>query len=625
MIGACGDHVGHNAHTSKRLKRRLLQRFKRSGGCVPREVYGYVKPPGCAAYDDLQRDPAATPVYREWFRRLLAKPNCSAVADWLNAQGVPPGPYARKGRWDGKMVRRLTRNTLLIGMPARGFRRTVKVHEHGRWVSVPNSNGPTFREQPYPHLAHVDADLFDAVNARLDEANAKSGRKPGADGLDPLYRVPRGRSRCPGRHAVCWYCGREYVWGGNGVAGHLMCGGAREWQCWNSIGFDGPRAARLIARELAAAIAAVDGVADHSGRWSRRRPGTGAATCRPAGVSSGPTGTRPRASRTTSPRPSRGSERGRHWRASSTTSRPAGGRWTPRSGRSRRWRTGGWRSQPRPTSADPARRATRRPGGRLLRVRRPRPPARAVVRGVPGAPVRRRAPAAPGPRAARPRRARPGRRPRAGPGGAAVPGTHARPCSSDPRSASASARGPRRWPGKGSNNGRSRRTPTCPSPRRRRPSRPPCASTAPCATAGWRRRTSRWTGRRTTTPSSAATATPITGSSRGLRPAAAVTSPSTRILDARVSAKRGRPRQGAGVVLISRAQKENPMTTETSGIPDASPIPPGQHTPAGVAVDTPLHRLLELAAAQIAASAIERQGEGEGSKRDRARPSRGEG
>ena len=35
------------------------------------------------------------PVYREWFRRLRAHPNCEAVADWLNELKVPTGPYSR--------------------------------------------------------------------------------------------------------------------------------------------------------------------------------------------------------------------------------------------------------------------------------------------------------------------------------------------------------------------------------------------------------------------------------------------------------------------------------------------------------------------------------------------------
>jgi site-specific DNA recombinase len=35
VIAACRDHVGHNAHTSKRLKKKLMLRFKRKGAATP--------------------------------------------------------------------------------------------------------------------------------------------------------------------------------------------------------------------------------------------------------------------------------------------------------------------------------------------------------------------------------------------------------------------------------------------------------------------------------------------------------------------------------------------------------------------------------------------------------------
>ncbi len=216
-----------------------------------RPVYGYVVPDGATTYDDWRKDPAATDTYREWFGRLRENPNCSAVADWLNAAGVETGPYARRGTWDGKMVRRVTANAVLKGAPGRGFKHTVKHHETGRRVSVRNPKGPIFRD--YPHLAHVEPDLWDEVNHLLAVANRDCGRKR-VDGADPLLGRPRKRTRFPGQHARCWYCGRHYVWGGNGVAENLMCSGSREWKCWNSIGFGGLRAAEVVARALRAEL-----------------------------------------------------------------------------------------------------------------------------------------------------------------------------------------------------------------------------------------------------------------------------------------------------------------------------------------------------------------------------------
>ncbi len=145
VISACRDHVGHNAHSSKRLKQKLMNRFEKLGAATLLPFYGYIKPEDARTYDDWRKDPAATPIYEGWFRRLLADPNCTAVADWLNATGVRLGPYARRKTWDG-MVRRLTRNPLLKGTAGRGFKRTVKHNESGRRISVKKPDGPRFRD-----------------------------------------------------------------------------------------------------------------------------------------------------------------------------------------------------------------------------------------------------------------------------------------------------------------------------------------------------------------------------------------------------------------------------------------------------------------------------------------------
>lgn len=256
VISACRDHAGHNAHTSKRLKQKLMNRFKLGRGATARPIYGYIVPDGAKTYGDWQKNPAATEVYREWFLRLKEDRNCAAVADELNANKIPTGPYARRKTWDGKMVRRVTCNPLLKGSPGRGFKHTIKHHESGRRVSVKNLDGPTFRE--YPNLAHVDPDLFDEVNRLLDEDNKGFGRKP-VNGADPLCGRPKKRTRFPGQHARCWYCGRQYVWGGNGITENLMCSGSREWKCWNSVGFSGASAAAGVTEALGRELERLDG------------------------------------------------------------------------------------------------------------------------------------------------------------------------------------------------------------------------------------------------------------------------------------------------------------------------------------------------------------------------------
>ena len=74
--------------------------------------------------------------------------NCSATADWFNQQGVPVGPYCDRKEWYGAMVRRYYGNPILKGMPCRGKRHTVKHHEKGKRVSVPNPKGPNLPGMP---------------------------------------------------------------------------------------------------------------------------------------------------------------------------------------------------------------------------------------------------------------------------------------------------------------------------------------------------------------------------------------------------------------------------------------------------------------------------------------------
>jgi hypothetical protein len=87
------------------------------------------------------------------------------------------------------------------------------------------------------------------------------GRKP-VNGADSRLHVPRKRTRFPGQHACCWYCGRRYVWGGNGVTDNLMCAGSREWTCWNSIGFNGALSARRLVEVIMPELYRLDGFDD---------------------------------------------------------------------------------------------------------------------------------------------------------------------------------------------------------------------------------------------------------------------------------------------------------------------------------------------------------------------------
>lgn len=256
LISACRDHVGHNAHTSKRLKKKLMNRFKKYGGATPLPIAGYIKPDDAKTYDEWLKVESATETIVEGLRLLKATLNSSLVAEYFNRVQFPTGPYCREGRWTGAMVRRFFKNSLLKGQPGRGFRRTVKHNETGRRVSVKNDKSePVYLD--YPHLAHVDASELDETNQLLARKNAKLGRKK-VNGVDPFWQKPKKRTRFPGQYARCWYCGYHYVWGANGITGNLMCSHARQWGCWNSIGFKGQLAGTRLVEAITTELYKLD-------------------------------------------------------------------------------------------------------------------------------------------------------------------------------------------------------------------------------------------------------------------------------------------------------------------------------------------------------------------------------
>jgi hypothetical protein len=260
VIQACRDHVGHNAHCSKRIKQKKMNRFRKFGGATPCEIAGYDKPEDARTYDDWRKVDAHTPVIREGMRLLKETLNYSRVAKYFNDQEFKPGPYTRRkdGTWDGRMVRRFYANTLLAGKPGRGYRHTIKHHERGKRISVPNPNGPDFID--CPHLAHVDHYELVELNEVLRKRNSKLGRKK-VNGVDPRFRVPRKTTIFPSQHARCYYCGCHYIRGGNGIVGHIGCSNIRDWHCWNTVGVSCELAAKSVMGAITEFVYGLDGFA----------------------------------------------------------------------------------------------------------------------------------------------------------------------------------------------------------------------------------------------------------------------------------------------------------------------------------------------------------------------------
>jgi DNA invertase Pin-like site-specific DNA recombinase len=242
-IGAARAHLAHNAHASKRIKQKAMNRFQKEGGCPGRPPAGFIVPPGIKTYGGWTKDDTYTPIFQKVCRMRTAGESDTSVASWLNLLNIPVGRYCRNKRWDPKMVKRLFSNKLLKGIASRGKMVSVKIHETGRRVPKKNPKGPKYFA--VPHLAHLTPEEFDTMQDRVHARNAHLRRKP-EQGNHPSKGVSKRASKFPGLATKCFYCGHLNVWGGNGKTTDLMCSGSRKACCWSSCGFDGPMLRRAV-------------------------------------------------------------------------------------------------------------------------------------------------------------------------------------------------------------------------------------------------------------------------------------------------------------------------------------------------------------------------------------------
>jgi DNA invertase Pin-like site-specific DNA recombinase len=248
-------HEMYNRDTSSRIRRTLRNRFVQ-GGVIQFVLYGYDKPKGAKNDSELRKDPAAEAVYDAWFTKLEDGASYEEVADWLNAQKIPPGPCVRRHQhWTGELVRLTTFNPILKGLRVRNDMISKRVNKtgHHRSVKAP----PEERlERQVPHLAFIAPERYDRVVALLKCRNARYRRR-GEDGVDPRRGVPRKRTRWPGQHVICGICNRPCHYGGHGSMDHLVCSGCRDYKCWNAVSFHGGDAAARLARAILAEVAAL--------------------------------------------------------------------------------------------------------------------------------------------------------------------------------------------------------------------------------------------------------------------------------------------------------------------------------------------------------------------------------
>ena len=240
-------HESFCRETARRIRRTLRNRF-REGGIFQCTIYGYIKPHSGAKDHEVTKAPAAEAVYDQWFTMLEDGANYREVADWLNANGVATGDYCRVDKWTGPMVKRLTFNPILKGERRRNDRVTVRVNKTGRPKTIPAPESEKL-SKIVPALAFIEPDRYDRVIRMLTQRNAKYKRAESVVN-DPRAGISKCETRFPGQHLRCGVCGRLFVFGGHGRTDRLMCNGAREYKCWNSMTVSGPDVAAAVGSKL---------------------------------------------------------------------------------------------------------------------------------------------------------------------------------------------------------------------------------------------------------------------------------------------------------------------------------------------------------------------------------------
>jgi DNA invertase Pin-like site-specific DNA recombinase len=237
-------HESYNRDTARRIRRTQRNRFA-NGGMIRLPSYGYLLEPGGKHESQASKEPAAEAVFSEWFERLEEGATFAEISDWLKAENVPLSGGTRAKRWTSSLVSEITYNPILKGLRVRNKKISVRVNETGRRRT--QKAPPEERlERRCPWLAFIEPDRYDKVVHMLRSRNGKFAAKTASD---PRKKRPKKYSHWPGQQILCGICGRPYVWGGHGQNTHLMCQGAKDYVCWNSLSIDG-RLARQRFTEL---------------------------------------------------------------------------------------------------------------------------------------------------------------------------------------------------------------------------------------------------------------------------------------------------------------------------------------------------------------------------------------
>lgn len=224
--------------TRRRIKSKATFSFAR-GGMVAKIKFGYKKLTReealSGAYGPvglrISKRSESTPTILEMKRRLLSHISAEAIADWLKADGIDPGPYAEQ--WSGQLVLELLTDPVLSGR--RQFRCSVSklIYKTGIYKARPNPKPP--EAECYPELAHMteaeQQEILDFLALRRGPHRAAQKCGPAS----PLWNQARSRSLWPGQSARCSACktGWMYRFGEHLKCQNAVSGGSKS--CWNHV------------------------------------------------------------------------------------------------------------------------------------------------------------------------------------------------------------------------------------------------------------------------------------------------------------------------------------------------------------------------------------------------------
>jgi hypothetical protein len=235
-------HGLHIPDTRRRVRRTSAKTFD-EGGMVLRVRFAYrrlskeeANGAGGSASKGLRIAACREqmPIIRELRRRVVQeRQGGAALARWLNEQGIPTGPYAKLGRWTGRLVLDFLRDPILYGL-----RQFPKVKYEPRFIDGKHKRRKNENPQRhvYPELAHLTKEEFEQMQLVLSElAEPNDGHVRASGEQHARFRVRRTDTVTPFQHMTCAICGSPLYPCGLGAAKCMRPLGRGDGTCWNHV------------------------------------------------------------------------------------------------------------------------------------------------------------------------------------------------------------------------------------------------------------------------------------------------------------------------------------------------------------------------------------------------------